>query len=96
MSRSIYETNHNRQSLVDSNNQEDNLDPEINLNTPGDEFFQEENGETDIDQSDTRSKPTREKINNKPQSYTTTYDCRSITDGDLDRQDDESWDPRHD
>ncbi len=32
MSRSINEMNHNRQLLVDSNNQEDNLDPEINLN----------------------------------------------------------------
>ncbi len=66
MSRSINETNHNRQSLVDSNNQEENLDPEIDLNTPGDEFLQEENRETDIDQSDTHSKPTREKTNKKP------------------------------
>ncbi len=59
MSRSINEMNHNRQLLVDSNNQEDNLDPEINLNTTGDKFSQE-NGETDIDQSDTHSKLTRE------------------------------------
>ncbi len=49
-----------------------------------------------MDQSDTHAKLTREKTNKKPQSYTTTYDCRSITDGHLDRQDDESWDPRHD
>ncbi len=57
-SRSINEMNHNRQWLVDSNNQEDSLDPEIDLNIPEDEFSHEEKGETDMDQSDTHAKLT--------------------------------------